>query len=129
MGYSELIVFSLIAVALSFLMALSCFDAAERRLNPSKCWIILALAALLSATSVKIIPGGPFLSIHSEILPAVACLLAFFLAAMALRNSSPARRLLFIGAMGFSLGLTGIIIASVVSFCRSPFARGDLFGW
>ena len=125
-GYLVTLVLSL---ALLVLLALSWFDVTRATLRLSKLWLILAVSAILVATTVRVIPGGPFLSIHGDILPILSCVALFVIASIALPRSSVPRRMLLISAMLGSLGLTGLIVAKVVSFWREPFARGELVGW
>lgn len=118
-----------LSLGLLIAFALSWSDATRGKLKVSRCWLILALCAVLVATWVRIIPGGPFISIHSDILPVAGCAVLFAFAAMSLRTSSPPRRVLLLLAMLGSVALTGLVAANIISFWRNPFARGDLLGW
>ena len=118
-----------LSLGLLLAFALSWSDAMRRKLKVSRCWIILALCAILVATSGRRIPGGPFISIHSDILPVAGCAALFAFAAMSLRTSSRERRVLLFFPMLGSVALSALAVVNVISFWRDPFARGDLVGW
>jgi hypothetical protein len=118
-----------LSLGLLLAFALSWSDATRGKLKVSRSWLILALCAVLVVTWVRIIPGGPFLSIHSDILPVAGCAVLFAFATMSLRTSSPAERVLLLFAMLGSVALIGLVVVNVISFWRDPFARGELVGW
>ena len=91
--------------------------------------MLILVSMLLVATDVKTVPGGPFVSIHAEILPVVSCLAVLFFVARDFRAASIGRRvgLSFLGLV--SVGIIALVIRIVVSFCCDRFAREVLFGW
>ena len=100
--------------------------------HKSRAWICLTLiliSLLLVATDVKVIPGGPFVSVHGEVFPVLCCMAVLFFVAREFRLATTARR---IGLSFLALGSACIIvlvIQIIVSFCHDRFARGTLVGW
>ena len=93
------------------------------------CLILVLVSVLLVITDVKVIPGGPFVSFHAEIVPVVCCLAALFFIARDFRAASLARRV-GLSLLGFlSVGIIALVVRIVVSFCLDRFSRGALFGW
>jgi len=93
------------------------------------CVALVVFSSLLLATDGKVIPGGPFVSIHAEILPVLCCLAVLFFAAQDFRTSSTIRRIGFSILALVSLGNIGLIVWFIMGFCQNRFARGDLVGW
>ena len=103
-------------------------------LNNSKsgywgCRAVIFLSLFLLAMSFRIIPGGPFVSIRSDIFPAMSCLGMLFFAARGFRAASAAQRVRLSFLAFVSLGIIMLVIADVAEFCCNHFARGALFGW
>jgi hypothetical protein len=106
-----------------------------RRFNPAM-WpsipsfiVLLGLAAFLSVTVARLVPGGPFISIHADIVPLVASIVAFHLAWRSLRSSGIARRVALLCILLGCVAILFFTIADVVSFWSRPYARGVLIGW
>jgi hypothetical protein len=100
--------------------------------SKSSAWIYLTLilvSLLLVLTDVKVVPGGPFVSVHAEIVPVLFCLAALFFIARDFRAASIGGRigLSFLGLV--SVGIIALVVQIVVSFCRDRFSRGALLGW
>ena len=93
------------------------------------CFGLILFSMLLVATDGKKIPGGPFVSVHAEVLPAVMCLAVLYLVARDFGASSIAGRvgLLFLAIV--STGMILLVAKFIVSFYHDRFARGSLFGW
>lgn len=94
-------------------------------------WMIgLALFSFLMGGSLqRIVPGGPFISVISDILPSVAALISIRLGLLILRGKNPGAKfvaLLFILLATLSLAR---IMTVVYLFWNRPYARGDLFGF
>jgi hypothetical protein len=98
--------------------------------NHTKIYLgLFLLSVLMLATDSKIIPGGPFVSVHGEILPAVSCLAMLFLVVRDFRTATTARRIGLSFLAFVSVSIIFLVVFIVVSFCRERFARGALFGW
>ena len=98
----------------------------------SSLWICLALilfSMLLVATDAKRIPGGPFVSVHAEIVPVFSCITVLFFVARDFRAASIVRRVGLSFLALVSAGIILIVVEIIASFCRDRFARGALFGW
>ena len=118
-----------LSLAMIVKLALSCSQVAHSKLRVSTCWWVVALAGALVATTARVIPGGPFLSIHSDILPVIGCATVLTLGTITFRAISAERRLGLIAAMITALALIGVVIANVLLFWKTPFARGAMFAW
>jgi hypothetical protein len=87
------------------------------------------MAGVLSTTGGHVIPGGPFISIHANVIPGVACLAVIAFVWRALRT---ARGLIRFSAATLILGsaLVAIfVIQDIMMFWLRPYARGVLFAW
>jgi len=103
-------------------------------LNRSKtsfwgCLAVIFLSLFLIAANVRIIPGGPFVSIHADVLPVVSCLTMSVFAVQGFRASSIGRRVGLSLMVLVSAATIAFAVAEVASFCHNRFARGALFGW
>jgi len=83
----------------------------------------------LLATDAKKIPGGPFVSVHAEILPVVCCMTVLFFVVRNFRAASIASRVGLLFSALISAGIILLVVEFIASFCRDRFARGALFGW
>jgi hypothetical protein len=95
-------------------------------------WGCLAFAffcMFLLATDGRIIPGGPFFSIHGEIIPVGGCLVILWSVGRAFRSASIVRRVGLSLLALFSAGIITLATAINVAFWFEPHARGDLVGW
>ena len=129
MSIAGYIVTVTLSVGLVLLLRQGWSDLARAELRVSTCWLIVVLSRVLVATTGRIIPGGPFVSVHGDILPVLGCVALLALGAMGSRAVSPKRRMGFRLAMLASLGLIGLVVASLASFWRDPFARGPFLQW
>jgi len=109
--------------------------ALRRRFSPANWPTLCALSMIaltsgsLSKTGGHLIPGGPFVSIHANVIPAVTCLAIIGLAWPALRRA-PA--LIRFGAACVVLGsalVVILVIQDVMMFWLRPYARGVLLAW
>ena len=123
------IVTLMLAAGMALLIAQAWSDISHERVRLVTFWIIVAFSGILVATTARIIPGGPFISVHTDILPSLGCLALLVIGGMGLRRVSPQRRFILSCAMAVSFALIGVVIANVVAFWREPFARGVLLGW
>ena len=90
--------------------------------------MLILVSMLLFATDGKIVPGGPFVSIHAELIPVLCCLAVLFFIARDFRAASIARRV-GLAFLGFaSVGIIALVVQIVVSFWCDRFSRGVLFG-
>jgi hypothetical protein len=88
-------------------------------------WLIPALlfpAAILSISAVRTIPGGPFISIHADVLPCVMCIVGIYLAARAMKNVR--RRVGLILSLIMAGAIICVVVLDVIAFWLQPFARG-----
>jgi len=93
------------------------------------CLAFVFLAMFLVATDGRISPGGPFFSVHGEIIPVGGCLVMLWLIGRDFRVASLRRRVgLSLLALA-SVGITALATIVNVSFWLEPHARGDLVGW
>ena len=90
---------------------------------------VVILSALLSLTRTWIVPGGPFVSIHAEFLPVVACASVMALAVRRLLEYSVGQCVALFLIACAAAGIIGFIIENMISFWRNPFARGAMLGW
>jgi hypothetical protein len=91
--------------------------------------VLLIVAASLTVTVGRMVPGGPFISLHADVLPVVACAAAFHLAWRSLRPSSGGRRVALACILLISVAIIFFKVADVVSFWFRPYARGTLIAW
>ena len=90
---------------------------------------LLSVVALISAGSVKTIPGGPFISLTGDVLPFAAAVSALWLLP---RIVSRARLMTKLVGLAFGIIATVAllaVVAGVIGFWLRPAARGDLFGF
>ena len=93
------------------------------------CLTLILVSLLLVATDVKVVPDGPFVSVHGEVFPVLCCMAVLFFVARDFRVATTACRIgLSFLALG-SAGIIALVIQIVVSFCHDRFARGTLVGW
>jgi hypothetical protein len=107
----------------------------RRRFNPATWPIIAALsvvalmAGALSTTGGHLIPGGPFISIHANVIPAVACLAVIVSIWPALRTARPILRFCAAGLILASALVVIFVAQDIMMFWLRPYARGALFAW
>ena len=109
--------------------AASMNTAASQSKSHVRICLTLILVSILLVTDGKIVPGGPFVSVHAEIVPVMCCLAVLFYVVRDFRAASIGRRIgLSFLALG-SVGVIALVIQTIVSFCQDRFARGTLVGW
>jgi len=84
--------------------------------------ISVIVQASLAATDVKVIPGGPFISIHGEVIPALLCFVILGMGIRSLFSGKPMRRAIVATLMLISM----LIALGAVSFAVSVLA-GTVF--
>ena len=93
-------------------------------------WVVglTLFALLLGGSATRIVPGGPFISITSDVLPAAASLIAMRFGLVALRGRNVGTKLLALVFILLATLALGRIMIDVYSFWNRPYARGDLLG-
>jgi hypothetical protein len=106
-----------------------------RRFNSATWPIIGALspvplmAGAFSTTGGHLTPGGPFISIHANIIPAVACLAVIVSIWPALRTARPILRFCSACVILGSALVVIFVAQDIMMFWLRPYARGALFAW
>jgi hypothetical protein len=90
---------------------------------------LVAVAAVLCASSGKPIPGGPFVSVRADLTPFVTCVGVIAFAWRSLRHGTLRRRLCVALVVLFAAAVAILAVDHVVSFWFRPYARGALVGW
>jgi hypothetical protein len=93
------------------------------------CLAFVFFSMFLLATDGRVIPGGPFVSIHAEIIPGVSCLTVLFCSARDFRAATIARRVGLSFLALFAVGIITLAVLINVSFRFEPHARGALVAW
>ena len=91
--------------------------------------LVVVVAALLTLTAAKMIPGGPFVSIRSDLTPFILSVAVIALAWRSLRRGGPRRRLGAGIVVLMAAAVAGVAADNVMSFWLRPYARGALVGW
>jgi hypothetical protein len=90
---------------------------------------VVVVAAILSTTGGKLVPGGPFVSIRADLTPFVLCVGVIALSWRSLRHGRLLRRssvaLIVLAAAAVAI----LVVDQVVSFWLRPYARGALVSW
>jgi len=93
------------------------------------CLALVLVSLLLVVTDVKVVPGGPFVSVHAEIIPCLCCLAVLFFVVRDFRAASIGRRVVLSFLALVSAGIIALVSQIVISFCLDRFSRGALIGW
>jgi hypothetical protein len=88
--------------------------------------VVLLVAAVLSVTVGRMVPGGPFISIHADVVPVLACAAAFHFAWRSLGASPVRRRIALACVLLISVAIIFFKVSDVFSFWIRPHARGAL---
>jgi hypothetical protein len=91
--------------------------------------VAVIVQAALAATDVKFTPGGPFISIHAEVIPVLICLVILTLGTRALFSGKPMRRVAVAAIMVISSLIALGAVRNVVSYWQAPRSRGALVGF
>ena len=91
--------------------------------------LVVVVAALLTLTEVRMIPGGPFISVRSDLTPFVSCIAAIAVSWRSLRHGRFARRLGVAAVVLFAAAVAIVAADSVMSFWLLPYAHGATVGW
>ena len=92
-------------------------------------WAVILMSLLCLATTVRIIPGGPFISAHADILPAISCIVVLVSCVRVVQISSVGRRIGLLFAGLGSVGVILLVVTDIVTFWQNRFARGGMLGW
>jgi hypothetical protein len=91
--------------------------------------VIVLMAGALSTTGGHVIPGGPFISIHANVIPAVACLGVIAVVWRALRKGHALMRFCAASLILGSGLVVILVIQDIMMFWLRPYARGVPFAW
>ncbi len=94
-------------------------------------WMSLGLAfaiVIQCLGSIRMIPGGPFVSLFGDILPSILCVAILICGVLTLRSATPGVRVWILGVVLLTTLFLGSVVAGVVTFWLDPHARGALFG-
>jgi hypothetical protein len=96
---------------------------------PVVCMVVgIAISSLLLGTARRIIPGGPFLSVHADLIPIGINLAVLTLGVISFRKAPVEVKVLLVVLL---FALTWILASTaedILSFWFCPYARGDLLG-
>ena len=84
---------------------------------------------LLASTGGKVTPGGPFISISSDVAPVLLSLVIIILSWRSLRYGRLSRRLVIALIILCSVFELILVLLAVYSFWFRPFARDILVDW
>lgn len=108
---------------------------ARRRFDPAR-WPpiplligMLFFTAFLATSGIKVVPGGPFISLHADVAPAVLSVAFVAVAWRSLRHGPLLRRLTVALLTLCAVMVLILVLDSVISFWLRPHARGVLVGW
>jgi hypothetical protein len=88
--------------------------------------VVLTVAAVLSISVGRMIPRGPFISIHADVVPVLVSTAAFHFAWRSLRPSPVGRRIALACILLVSVAIIFFNVSDVVLFWFRPHARGTL---
>jgi hypothetical protein len=91
--------------------------------------IVFASAMLVIAGGGRVIPGGPFISIHADVIPGAACCFVIAKQFRFLRRFSAERQAFSVLLILAAAAILFYVVADVVGFAMRPYARGDLIRW
>ena len=118
----------ILALALLNLLVRFCFSPV--RMSPFLwvCGAQIALSAFLLVTNSRTVPG-PFLSISTDIFPAVGSLIMFAVVARTFWRS-PASERCGLSLVAFaSVVILAFVVIDVQPFWSGPFVRARMIGW
>jgi hypothetical protein len=90
---------------------------------------IVLLSLVLYVTRIWVVPGGPFVSIHGEVVPIYGCVTVMIAAVRAVRRASILGRIGLYFTAATVASISGFMIGNVVSFWRDNYPRGTILGW
>jgi hypothetical protein len=117
-----------LALALLNLLVRFCFSPV--RMSPFLwvCGTQIALSLFLLVTSSRTVPG-PFLSIGTDIFPALGSLVMFAVVGRTFRRSPAGGRIGLCLVACASVAIISLVALDVQPFWSDPFARARLVGW
>ncbi|HWZ95224.1 MAG TPA: hypothetical protein VNW30_08525 [Opitutaceae bacterium] len=118
----------ILALALLNLLVRFCFSPVRMTPFLWVCGTQIALSAFLLVTNSRTVPG-PFLSISTDIFPAVGSLVMFALVARTFRKSPAAERIGLALVACASVAIVAFVVLDVQPFWSGPFGRARLVGW
>jgi hypothetical protein len=117
------------SVVLLLALIRSGFELSHAKSSFWGCLSVILVSLFLLGTNVRITPGGPFVSVHGDIFPALSCMAVLFFITRDFRAFSNARRIGLSFITFFLFGVIALVVADIVHFSREEFARGVLFAW
>jgi len=118
----------ILALALLNLLVRFCFSPV--RMSPFLwvCGAQIALSAFLLVTNSRTEPG-PFLSISTDIFPAVGSLIMFTVVGQTFRRSPAPERVGLSLVACASVAIIALVVLDVQPFWSGPFGHAGLVGW
>jgi hypothetical protein len=92
-------------------------------------WIGVIVQLGLAIIDEKTTSGGPFISIHGEVVPVLIWLVMTTMGARCLFAGKPSRRLVVAIFLAISTLIALGAVMFVVSYWQSPYSRGALIGF
>ena len=107
-------------------------DAVANPNIPLRFWIMIAIALIASAWGgqlSRMVPGGPFISMTTELVPMLAALIAMAIGLSSFRTKDEPT--IFLGIIAILISCLTItnVTAAVMEFWVRPAARGAFLGW
>jgi hypothetical protein len=90
---------------------------------------VVVFSAFLTRTGGKIVPGGPFISLHADVAPAVLSIAVAAFGWRSLRHGPPWRRFVLALLVLSAVAILFLVLDTVILFWLRPYARGDLVSW
>ncbi|HXC01574.1 MAG TPA: hypothetical protein VNU49_02905 [Opitutaceae bacterium] len=118
----------ILALALLNLLVRFCFSPV--RMSPFLwvCGAQIALSAFLLATNSRTLPG-PFISISTDIFPALGSLIMFMVVGRTFWKSPAAERVGLSLVAVASVAIVALVVMDVQPFWAGPFGHARLIGW
>jgi hypothetical protein len=79
--------------------------------------------------SGKLIPGGPFVSVFGDVIPAAFALIAIWCALPFICHPLLKIKASAMAHIALATALLAVVLVNVVGFYFDPYARGDALGW
>jgi hypothetical protein len=118
----------ILALALLNLLVRFCFS--PIRMSPFLwvCGAQITLSAFLLATNSRTLPG-PFISIGTDIFPALSSLIMFAIVSRTFWRSHAAERVELALVAFASVAIIALVVRDVEPFWAGPFGHARLVGW
>ena len=95
-------------------------------------WWMIGLtvyAIAMGGSAQRIVPGGPFISTMSDIIPVLASVVVFLLGLSTFRTKQFTAKILGMVSIVICCCAVNNVVTSVMWFWVRPAARGDFIGW